>query len=133
MASGKEFQAGLPPLLPQDGCGDEKEFAAELPPLSPLDGYGDKKEIEEHANKSMSTRSVDEKKRFPQTRDNAFARQCWTFVTWTPKRCRWDPNDPPKFSMALNLLFAFVSISQSIECIQLFSIIVWLQTSYVTS
>lgn len=28
------------------------------------------------------------------------------FVTWTPKSCRYDPNQPPKFSLSLNLLFA---------------------------
>jgi hypothetical protein len=29
------------------------------------------------------------------------------FLSWTPPRCRWDPENPPKFSMALNVLFAF--------------------------
>ncbi|KAK2613086.1 hypothetical protein N8I77_000015 [Diaporthe amygdali] len=27
-------------------------------------------------------------------------------VTWTPKNCRYDSNEPPKFSLSLNLLFA---------------------------
>lgn len=30
------------------------------------------------------------------------------FVTWAPKNCRYDPNEPPKFSLSLNLLFALV-------------------------
>lgn len=30
-------------------------------------------------------------------------------LVWMPKRCRWDPVDPPKFNMGLNFLFAFVS------------------------
>jgi hypothetical protein len=29
------------------------------------------------------------------------------FLSYTPERCRWDPEAPPKFSMALNCLFAF--------------------------
>lgn len=29
-------------------------------------------------------------------------------VTWTPKNCRYDSNEPPKFSLSLNLLFALV-------------------------
>lgn len=28
---------------------------------------------------------------------------------YTPKRCRYDPANPPKFSMALNLLFGFAA------------------------
>lgn len=31
------------------------------------------------------------------------------FATWAPKNCRYDPNEPPKFSLSLNLLFAVVS------------------------
>lgn len=30
-------------------------------------------------------------------------------LTWVPPRCRYDPKDPPKFNLALNLLFALVS------------------------
>lgn len=30
-------------------------------------------------------------------------------VTWVPKNCRYDPQGPPKFNLALNLLFALVS------------------------
>lgn len=29
-------------------------------------------------------------------------------VTWAPKNCRYDPDEPPKFSLSLNLLFALV-------------------------
>ena len=36
-------------------------------------------------------------------------RRVWRVVSWTPKRCRWDPADPPRFNMGLNLLFGFVS------------------------
>ncbi|KAL8757428.1 MAG: hypothetical protein Q9184_004217, partial [Pyrenodesmia sp. 2 TL-2023] len=32
-----------------------------------------------------------------------------TVLSYTPKRCRYDPANPPKFSTALNLLFAFAA------------------------
>lgn len=31
-------------------------------------------------------------------------------LTWTPRRCRYDPNNPPKFGWGLNLIFALVSL-----------------------
>lgn len=31
----------------------------------------------------------------------------YAVLSYTPKRCRYDPANPPKFSTALNLLFAF--------------------------
>ncbi|KAK4997288.1 hypothetical protein LTR66_003263 [Elasticomyces elasticus] len=34
-------------------------------------------------------------------------RQIYNVITWTPPRCRWDPEKPPKFSLPLNCLFAF--------------------------
>lgn len=43
-------------------------------------------------------------------KNNAFVRRCWSIISWTPPRCRWDPDNPPKFTMALNLLFGFVSL-----------------------
>lgn len=30
-------------------------------------------------------------------------------LTYCPPRCRWDPNKPPQFSMAMNVLFAFAA------------------------
>lgn len=44
-----------------------------------------------------------------QLRSIAFLKGCWKVVIWTPPRCRWNPEDPPKFSLGLNLLFGFVS------------------------
>ena len=63
--------------------------------------------------------STDERK-FTSLRDNKMARELWRIVTWTPKRCRWDPDSPPKFSMSLNLLFGFVSVHCA--CVQTLSI-----------
>ena len=34
-------------------------------------------------------------------------RRIYDRVFWVPPNCRWDPENPPKFSMALNILFAF--------------------------
>lgn len=31
----------------------------------------------------------------------------YAIVSWTPPRCRWDPNNPPKFSMSMNVMFGF--------------------------
>ena len=39
------------------------------------------------------------------------------FVSWAPKRCRYDANNPPKFTLGLNLLFSFVSITRCSESI----------------
>jgi hypothetical protein len=92
---------------------NEKKISASLgnTPLSdvlPDDGLN--REPGEHSNhESTSTRSSDEKPPFARIRENGFLRKCLELVSWTPKRCRWDPADPPKFSMGLNLLFGFVS------------------------
>ncbi|EGP89334.1 putative major facilitator superfamily transporter [Zymoseptoria tritici IPO323] len=46
-----------------------------------------------------------------ETQHQAVSRSRWQrFVDvlyWTPPNCRWDPDSPPKFSTALNVLFAF--------------------------
>lgn len=34
-------------------------------------------------------------------------------LIWTPRRCRYDPEDPPKFGWGLNLIFALVGIGHS--------------------
>jgi hypothetical protein len=34
-------------------------------------------------------------------------RRIYTTLTWTPPNCRWNPDKPPQFSMAMNVLFAF--------------------------
>ena len=38
-----------------------------------------------------------------------FWRNALDVLTYTPKRCRWDPENPPRFSMGLNLLFGFAA------------------------
>lgn len=34
-------------------------------------------------------------------------RRVYDHVFWVPPNCRWDTENPPKFSMPLNILFAF--------------------------
>lgn len=34
-------------------------------------------------------------------------RRVYDTAFWVPPNCRWDPESPPKFSMAMNVLFAF--------------------------
>lgn len=31
----------------------------------------------------------------------------YNIIFWVPPNCRWDPENPPGFSMSLNFLFAF--------------------------
>jgi hypothetical protein len=61
-------------------------------------------------NDSLSTTSTTSDTRLGKLRNNSFLCRCWDIVSWTPPRCRWDPENPPKFSMSLNLLFGFVGI-----------------------
>ncbi|KAG9233856.1 major facilitator superfamily domain-containing protein [Amylocarpus encephaloides] len=62
--------------------------------------HGDTKELP-HSNEMVSESSS------PSNRKSRGAQTLWRWVNWTPKRCRWDPDDPPKFTMGLNLLFGF--------------------------
>jgi hypothetical protein len=36
-------------------------------------------------------------------------RRMYDVLTYTPVRCRWDPEKPPQFSMSMNVLFAFAA------------------------
>ncbi|KAK3712898.1 hypothetical protein LTR37_008783 [Vermiconidia calcicola] len=49
-----------------------------------------------------STNTPDEK-----STEQSKWRRAVEIIFWTPPNCRWDPDDPPKFSMGLNILFAF--------------------------
>jgi hypothetical protein len=63
---------------------------------------------EDSTSETLSAGS-NEKERFAAIRNNAMFGRLWDIITWTPKRCRWDPENPPHFSTALNVLFGFVS------------------------
>ncbi|KAI9843140.1 MAG: hypothetical protein M1837_006593 [Sclerophora amabilis] len=43
----------------------------------------------------------------PSKPPSSSAARIWRFINYTPRRCRYDPNEPYRFSMALNLLFGF--------------------------
>lgn len=62
------------------------------------------------ARKCPSIRSTASDNRLDKIRNNGFLQRCSSILSWTPSGCRWDPDHPPKFSIALNLLFAFVSL-----------------------
>ncbi|TKA76598.1 hypothetical protein B0A49_03325 [Cryomyces minteri] len=53
---------------------------------------------------SPSTTSLEEQK---STKQPSIWRRAHEIITWTPPRCRWDPQKPPVFSMPLNVLFGF--------------------------
>jgi hypothetical protein len=59
---------------------------------------------------SFSNMESNETRRFARLRDNKHTKTAWRIISWTPKRCRWDPHEPPHFSMGLNLLFGFGEI-----------------------
>jgi len=56
---------------------------------------------EDSNDSDNDTKSLSQPKRF------AAFRRTYAAVTYTPKRCRWDPDDPPGFSIWMNLLFGF--------------------------
>ncbi|KAJ4389222.1 hypothetical protein N0V93_006685 [Gnomoniopsis smithogilvyi] len=42
-----------------------------------------------------------------ETKAPSLGHKIVNLLTWCPPRCRWDPENPPKFSMGLNILFGF--------------------------
>ncbi|KAL1610468.1 hypothetical protein SLS60_002136 [Paraconiothyrium brasiliense] len=43
------------------------------------------------------------------TKERSNWRKIYDILTYTPPRCRWDPERPPQFSMSMNVLFAFAA------------------------
>ena len=71
--------------------------------IAPADN-GDK--TTQHPLESSNTSKEDQSK--PEsTKAPSRWQRIYDTVYWTPPNCRWDPEEPPKFSMALNVLFAF--------------------------
>ncbi|PVH87361.1 MFS multidrug transporter-like protein [Cadophora sp. DSE1049] len=87
----------------------ENKLATSEAPVANAESGQKSFEAGEDVSGSTSALSDDDKRRFAQIRDNDTFRRIWKFVSWTPKRCRWDPESPPKFSMGLNLLFGFAA------------------------
>jgi hypothetical protein len=59
------------------------------PTFSTPSGRLSREEIEQ----SGSTEEKESKKQ-------SIWRRAYTILTWTPPNCRWDPNQPPQFSMS---------------------------------
>ncbi|CAD6447145.1 5a1d9107-365e-4f9d-8236-acfb38a09c5e [Sclerotinia trifoliorum] len=83
----------------------------QVTPPSPTEIDDDNKKHGKDTNCTHeSTSSMDgheeTKRQFSIMIEKGFANFCW-LIAYTPKRCRYDPESPPKFNMALNLLFAF--------------------------
>lgn len=36
------------------------------------------------------------------------ARPLFDFIFWTPRRCRYDPDNPPQFTLLMNMLMGLV-------------------------
>ena len=65
------------------------------------------------ASPDASTASVEQKQRDPvaptSKHQSSIWRKVYSVLTYTPPNCRWDPKQPPQFSMAMNVLFAFAA------------------------
>ena len=64
-------------------------------------------EQQEQGNDSPSTTSSTSDSKSPPRR--SVWRKIYDVITYTPKRCRHDPEHPHGFSMPLNLLFGFAA------------------------
>lgn len=42
-----------------------------------------------------------------RAQEKSLLRRIYEILTWAPPRCRWDPKNPPRLTMTLNLLFGF--------------------------
>jgi hypothetical protein len=84
-------------LPPTDSAAESKpeHDHQTLPPLSTS---------ADHTSLASQANNEDNKSTTAPTRFATFWRVL-DAVTYTPKRCRWDPDEPPKFNIWLNLLF----------------------------
>lgn len=60
-------------------------------------------------NNGSTSASSERSRKHDQITENEPMKTLWKIVSWTPQRCKWDPENPPQFTLALNLLFGFVS------------------------
>lgn len=77
----------------------EKETDTPNPTASPLSASPD------HASTASHNITEDNKSSNISTSRFASVRRAYDAISYTPKRCRWDPVEPPKFTIWLNLLF----------------------------
>ena len=45
------------------------------------------------------------------SRTNGFLAKVLDILNWMPQRCRYDPENPPSFTLSMNILLAFVCSS----------------------
>lgn len=84
-----------------------------LPQMNDNENVKDGKEIDCSQESNSINCTIDEgkKQRFSKINENRIMKFFWGMVTYTPKRCRYDVDEPPKFSLWMNLLFAFVGFT----------------------
>jgi hypothetical protein len=87
-------------LPPTDSAAAESKPEHALQTSPPLSASPD----QDHTSLTSQTNNEDNKSTTTPTRFATFWRVL-DAVTYTPKRCRWDPVEPPKFNIWLNLLF----------------------------
>ncbi|RDL41897.1 uncharacterized protein BP5553_01876 [Venustampulla echinocandica] len=88
---------------------DENTSGAGIGPklLVALGSDDQTKSPREDAHEPTSASTGNETRSTSRIRTYQLPETLWRWITWTPKRCRWDPDTPPEFSMWLNLLFGF--------------------------
>ena len=58
-------------------------------------------EVAEDADGAINTRS-------PETAEKTWFAKASPIHIWVPKRCRYNPDNPPSFTLGMNTLLAFV-------------------------
>jgi hypothetical protein len=92
--------------------GDERHASRPASSTTPETDLGavEKSSTSSSKDKKASNNNVEEQPSKTQRHDNG-TKPTWQRIVntlyWTPPNCRWDPESPPKFSTALNVLFAF--------------------------
>lgn len=64
-------------------------------------------EKQQAASLRTASAELEESTASQNVRQPTIWRRIYDTLTWTPPNCRWNPEDPPKFSTGLNVLFAF--------------------------
>jgi hypothetical protein len=98
----------------------ESEAEKGISASQPAPANGADEEREQLETKEIPSNGHDvERVSSASSRKKGVLQRLWKVLTWSPKRCRWDPKNPPKFSMGLNLLFGFVSYSfHLLQCVR---------------
>lgn len=45
------------------------------------------------------------------TRGDSWFTKAWEILNWMPKRCRYDSENPPSFTLGMNILLGFVRLA----------------------